>query len=673
MNNKKRRWIEVGRVSSRFKSKKAQITVFIILGILMLLALTLVIVLKKEIITFKSDEVIPTEKGKVENFITTCMDKIGDEALFKIGIQGGYVEVPEDLTDASVSLIISPMNVIPFWANGMDTNIPSQLQIKDRIDEYMVDNLRPCLFEMEAFQEAYDLIEKSDLTSDTQIVDKQVIFKVHWDVEINNKAGEVVSEVINHQTESPIKLKRVRDLAERITLRELDSLKLEDITQDLIALEHPSVPVAGIELSCSKKTWNIKDVEDTLMNMLRVNIKQLKVKGTEIIDFPDVYYPELEDGLTYYENHYLWDLGADYNVPDTSVMFNFDSTYPYIFGVTPASGKKMKSSQLGGGGVLSFICIQNWKFTYDLIYPVLIRVRDETTGYDFNFAFTVHLLQNLPNRGQKTSRPSYLLPTQTGEDYCKVRNIPMNVKTYEFVENGEGVSYREDLGDVNLTFSCLRYACEIGTTEYDFNNLGYAGITTGFPYCVGGILRGIRGDYKENWVRVVTAPDKEVELDLTPLISIPLEKIKVVKHELPIYSGLPVVGPPKELNKNDMALIKLKFSGTNNTEKELTHEINFVDSKEFDKSLKEKGSIELLANADFSYNLEINVINEEEFIGGYKGKWTIPWSKLTEVATGTSELIFHVYSKENPSEDEMLELMLGMEENSLNIPLPEIK
>ena len=65
-------------------SKKGQITVFIILGILLLLALILVLTLKSEIFAFKTEEIIPTEKGKVENFIITCMDQIGDDALFKI-------------------------------------------------------------------------------------------------------------------------------------------------------------------------------------------------------------------------------------------------------------------------------------------------------------------------------------------------------------------------------------------------------------------------------------------------------------------------------------------------------------------------------------------------------------------------------------------------------------
>jgi len=667
MNNKKRRWVDVNRASSKFKSKKAQITVFIILGILMLLALVLVISLKKEIITFNPEEVIPTEKGKVENFIVTCMDKIGDDALFKIGLQGGYIEVPEDLTDSSLSLKVSPMNVVPYWAYGTNTNIPSLFEIKERIDQYMEENLRSCLFEMEAFQESYDLTEKSDITANTEIVESKVIFNVHWDIEIKNKAGDIVTEVINHVTESPVKLKRVHGVAEQITLSELDSLKLEDITQDLIALEHPQVPVAGIELSCSKKTWDVETVENTLLDLLRVNIKQLKIKDTELLSFPDIYYPEFEEGLPYYENHYIWDLGSEFKVPDTSVVFNFDSKFPYTFGVTPATGKKMKSSQLGGDGALSLICIQTWKFTYDMTYPVLVGVRDETTGYDFNFAFTVHLLQNNANRQEYSSRPSYIFPSTTDEDYCISRNVPMTIETYEYVENGEGVSYREDLGEVNLSFACLRYSCDIGQTEYDFNNLGFAGLTTNFPYCVGGILRGIKTNYKENWVRVVTAPNKVVELDLVPMIPISKDKIKIIKHQF-IDGSLPL-GPGEELSKNDIALVKLAFSKSNDTVNHLTHEINFVESKELDQKIKKKDKVEFLANADFTYDLEISVLDGESFVGGYKGEWTIPWKDLKDA----QEIVLHVFTKDNPSDDDMAELFLGLEEYSNKVTAPEIK
>src|SRR3989338_3571136 len=97
-------------ISARFLDTQGQITIFIILGIVLLLAVALVIMLKTEVIQFNPEEIIPTEKGKIENYITQCMSSIGDKALLQIGLQGGYIDVPAEIArDGALHLRLSPM------------------------------------------------------------------------------------------------------------------------------------------------------------------------------------------------------------------------------------------------------------------------------------------------------------------------------------------------------------------------------------------------------------------------------------------------------------------------------------------------------------------------------------------------------------------------------------
>lgn len=642
-------------------NKKAQVTIFIILGILLLLALILVIFVRTEIVTFKPEELIPTEKGKVERYITTCMDEVGEEALFKIGLQAGYIDVPSEiLQDKNLHLRISPMHVIPYWAYGNNVNIPSLEEIKARIDKYLEENVRKCLFDTEAFQEDYDLVEKSGLTANTEIVESKVIFNLHWNIEIRNKGGEVITEVIDHVAESPIKLKKAHDVARTIVEKEMDSLKLEDITQDLISIGHPDVPVAGMEIRCNKKTWDVNKVKQTILELLRINIKELKIKGTDYVEFPEE--------LTYYQNHYTWNVGEEFRYPEISAVFNFDQGYPVTFGVTPLSGNQMRSSQLGGSDILSFLCIQTWKFTYDLVYPVTVRIQDETTGYNFNIAFTVHLIRNLPSRGDVVARPSYFVDSDSSDDYCRDMDIPMTVYTYELVENKEsGVYNREPLEGVKTSFTCLKYKCDMGATEYDFAGLGPVAVyRMNFPYCVGGILRGAKDGYKENWVRVVTAPDKEVELDLMPLLSLAADKIKVVKHE---FADAENVGPAVKLGKSEVALVKLTKRKADDLPNAPFYEDSVVKSSTVEEEVYQEEKLDFLAKADFNYELEINVLDQEKFVGGYKGNWTVPWEQLENA----DEIVFHVASRTNAAEERMFDLMLNLQEDSKYVPLPEIK
>ena len=651
-----------GKSFSLITGSKGQVTIFIIIGILLLLTVILIIFVRREIITIKPEEIIPTEKGKVENFITSCINQVGNDALVRVGLQGGYIKLPtEVINDNSRRLDISPSLAVPYWAYGPETFIPSIPQIKEQIDEYLEENVRDCLFSLQVFQEAYDLIEKSELTADTEIVQNKVIFNLHWDVEVRSKSGEIITEVINHIAESPVKLLDVHTVAKAIVEKEMENFKLEDITQDLIALEHPDVPVAGMELSCNKKKWQVEEVKNTLLELVRINVHELKVKGTDYVEFPE--------DLTYYQNHYVWNLGTEFRYPEVGVLFNFDQTYPFTFGVTPLEGNKMQSSQLGGSDLLSFLCIQTWKFTYDLTYPVLVKMKDETTGYTFQIAFTVHLVRNTPERGEAIPRPSYFITTVSDEDYCEERAIPMTVLSNELVENeNTGVYAREPLEEVQTSFTCLRYKCEMFETEYDFAGRGnVAGYTTNFPYCAGGILRGKKDGYKEAMKRIVTEAGKEVELDLIPVYQLPASKIKIVKHA---FVDPENIGPAVPLEEGELGLVKVTFRKKNDPLTTSFHESSITKTKSSDQETVEAiDNLEFLAKADFTYELEVTALSEEKYVGGYKGNWSVSWNTLMNA----KEVVFHIVSRDTGNEEKMFDLMLNVGEYSKYVSVPEIK
>jgi len=670
------------------KTKKAQVTIFIIVGIVMLLAVALVLLLQKQIVSFKVDELIPTEKGKVETYLTSCIQQAGDEALFLIGTQGGYIDVPKDIqTDASQHLRLSPMNVLPYWAYGQNVRIPPLSAIKQELDTYIEQHTKSCLLDLQPFQDTYNIVEKSPIKADTNIADGKVLFNVNWNVELQTKSGEKVAEVIEHTAESPAKLKRLHETASRIIDSEMSSLKIEDLTQDLIALEHPNVPVTGIELSCKKKTWNPKTVESELKKLIHINLKELRIQGTNYIAFPEE--------LSYYQNHYIWNIGEEFNQPKISTTFNYDEKYPFIFAVTPIAGGKMQSSQFGGSDVLSLLCIQQWKFTYDVSYPVQVRLTDDT-NYNFQMAFTVHLIRNIPNRGAEiTARQPIYIDTTNDEAFCTHRTIPMSIKTYELVENDLGVYTRDPLEDVDITYTCLRYKCDIGKTQYD-SSKNQVGFTTNYPYCPGGILRATKPNYKESWIQVPTIAGKEHELNLIPQLNIPLKNINIIKHELLDKNQ---IGSAEPLGKKETALIKISYTKpieniTATSPPSITsslpqspssspvqsssasasgplHKLDLIKTGTPDELLEQEQPLTLLAKADFTYDLEIQLFSDEQFVGGYKGKWLASHDQL---ASSTSpQITFHVGTKPKATEEELYTLLLSLEQQTQNIPKPEIK
>ena len=642
-------------------TKKGQITIFIILGILLLLAVALIIALKKEIVTFERTELLPLQRGPVEQLVTSCLEIVTKEALLIMGQQGGFIQLPQPIAaDANLHLKTSPFTAVPYWAYGEIKDTPALQDLKNRLDQHIEQNLAVCDLSSQPFKETYDLLALTPVHADTRLVDKKILFNVDWEIQVKNKQGELVTELKKFNAESPVKLKSIHDLAVKIIERELRELKLEDLTQDLIALDSSQVPLFGTEFSCKEKKWRVDEVKQGIKDLLRVNLRQLKVQGTEFVEFPEE--------LSYYENHYVWNLeDPTLDNLDLSVQFTFEENYPFTFEVTPRSGQYLKSNQLGNKNILvSALCLQTWKFVYNLDFPVLIEITDETTGYTFKLGTTVHLRNNIADRsGTGITRKTTYFDTFDDEEFCKDSNIPMIVKTYELIENKQtGVYDQRDLSGVDISYTCLKYSCDIARTEYDYRGRGYSGLIANFPYCAGGILRGKKEGYKENFARVVTAANREIELVLSPLKEIPVNNVQVVKHTLN-SNNLPSAAKP--LDKNEIALVTIKFR--QNETLPVSHEATFIKSADLDSQLTADDKVSLLAKADFTYDLEINLLEDETIKGGYKGKWSVPWDLLQNA----QEITFHVLSEQGLSETEQFQLFLGLEESSKIIPLPEIK
>jgi len=206
----------------------------------------------------------------------------------------------------------------------------------------------------------------------------------------------------------------------------------------------------------------------------------------------------------------------------------------------------------------------------------------------------------------------------------------------------------------------------MGGTEYDFSEMGHvAAYSTIFPACIGGIMRGEKEGYKESWKRVVTKAGKEVELDLIPIKSIPGTWVRVVKHGL---LNEEEAGEEIGLSPEETALIELSYTKPNQTES--FHNSQIVYSQQIEQKLLQDQELQFLAKADFTYDVDINVMDGNKFIGGYKGKWTPHWNELE----GAQEIVFHVLTPadENDEED-WFDLLMELEQKSTLIPKPEAR
>ena len=623
--------------------KRGQITIFIIIGILIVISAALVIYLKEQEIIFRpKPPVIPDEAVPINEFVEICIENIGEDATNMVGTTGGYVNIPFELAGNPMSFIrISPLDrgKMPYWYYQGEKRIPPLEFIELEIADYVTANLKECVLNLEPFQDQYDIKELGEIYTEVVATEEGITIEVSYPIEISDKLGRKITSFDKFNAHVNYRLKKTYEFAVEIMEEENRNAKLEDITIDLLALD-PEIPYSNFEFSCEEKRWEIKDIENKLKTLLRSNLP--------LIRFDKTNYRPIPANQPYVQNHYLWDVSETF-YPTMSVSVTYDDSWPLYMYVRPNSGSYISSNMQKGMDMISWLCMQTYKFTYDVVYPVTVTVYDEKSDYTFRFAFDVLIDHNNANRDSFGTSTFEFEQNPREEEYCNRKLNEITVYTYENV-SGDFESHLE-IDDVNLTFTCLKFTCPVGKTEFS----GPVGVSTDtYPYCVWGILRGYKEGYKTGEMFIATDKPGEYELYLTPFTK--LDKYSVVKHEL-TYSGeeYSISSVAEELDDDEVASITLER----------------VDHKTFGSYPKDDLiELELLAYEDFEYELQIYLSDGESMTGGYIANWTADWSELEL----TDEIVFHtVYMPKFKDDTEQFAFLSGIGSYSINVPEPELR
>ena len=76
--------------------KRAQITIFIIIGVILLLSLSIVIVIRTETSkVFVEKFLLPEEIIPIREYTQNCLESVSREAINRIGANGGFIDIPD--------------------------------------------------------------------------------------------------------------------------------------------------------------------------------------------------------------------------------------------------------------------------------------------------------------------------------------------------------------------------------------------------------------------------------------------------------------------------------------------------------------------------------------------------------------------------------------------------
>ncbi len=650
-----------------FKNKKrGQITVFIIIGLIVLLTYFTLSYYRKE--SIKETEIIQPELIPIQQYVQTCTKSIAEEAIDIIGINGGYIYFPRWVqTNPNSYLRLSPIEDFknPYWWYDGEEAIPPLDFIAKQIEDYTKAELPNCINNFIPFQHQYDIIQAENFNVIVDIGEQDITVKTIYPIEIKDKFNKTLAKLQKFPVTIPIRLKKVYELAVKIMERENKDYFIEKKIIDLISLDDDEIPTTGISIQCGKKQWEVDKIEKKLKQLLQINLPYIKIKGTDFKKDSRIVPYQLEDtnpfsdsntyNESYYNYHYIWDI-SDISYKNMHVSFNYDSKWDLKLYIRPNQGKYLQSNAQKAGQVLSALCFHTWHFTYDVIAPIKTTIVDEQTEnnqrYSFTFAFKANINHNQPDRTNFATTTFETRDTYMEEEYCA--DVTNEITIYamdKFTKN--------QIRNVNLSMTCGRYTCSIGTTRsyWDEDPSGIPKLKTKVPYCSNAVLRGTREDYDDGETfiqtgrKLGTLPEEQIgktfDIEMTPT---KLFNINIVKHKM---IGQSVSG--RVPLKDEKAMVTVKNTGEN-FESYTTYPLDQTSTL---KLLKE----------NFDYDLEIFITDDESITGGYIIKWTVT---KNQVKLGKN-ITFHVVEKDFESDEERFLFFAGLKEYSKRVPLPEIR
>lgn len=639
-------------------NKKAQITFFIVVGLIIILGASILIYIVSQKEEVKLEEIAyPAEVEPVINFITDCVRQSGAEALELLGSQGGYIEIPQAIAiDSTKYLSLDKFNLrkIPYWFSEGKTIMPSVNYMENQVESFVRKDVEKCLGNFKALEEQFKVSVLDKMQVKTTIAEKDILIELSYPLRITaaNELREYLVE--KFAVKFSVKLRQMHDLASHILFAENKYSYLENTTLSLM-IAHPDIPMNGLTVDCRPQQWYLKDIKEDIQDILKTAIPKIRIENTNYPPFIESerfyeglgqikeklerdqregslacfvkgdksckkleeskYYPDYTPADAWEYTHLFYDVNAEPS--NLKVSFQY---YPEmgmdIYADPSRNGVLSTSLMKGPRKYLSMLCVNSYHFVYTLNYPVKVSIRDDNAfdnkGYIFNYAFPVLIYDNLIKR---ENYGIMKIPSFAPLDFCS----ELGKEYYDI--RAEGYVEEElppmSLGDVAVSYNCGKKYCSLGRTsalggEYKLRTRLPEGCNV--PY-----IEAEKEGYLKNGAYLTS-----------DILSIPLKKLsrlnyEVVKHPYTSQDGILRTEQRLSMDKNDKVMVYMRTAGEEHDQfkeypcTECT--IDFVDE-----------------NA--KYDIDIFLERGGKIIGGYSAKeLQIPSQEIG----GKQTVVFHIY------------------------------
>ncbi|MFH1650380.1 MAG: hypothetical protein ABIA93_07590 [Candidatus Woesearchaeota archaeon] len=560
---------------------RGQVTIFVILGILILLIFGLAVVLTNLAKENKpTDDDIVTRGKPITSLVETCLGSLLDEGLADLGRQGGSLNLNgmRISPDASNSdAFIYPPYIMPYWSHlTCPTCIESEKpplckkdcpvigdngrnSVEEQLAEYITSHIDECIQNITSMPE-FDITVGKKTTTVT--------------ITRTNVLAELEMPVTARSTDSTIKLNRfiaqtdvrladiwrfakdVMDAEQKYGLFEESTLQVMSPymgTHEGACLP----PMRDVKFLGGAKTWYLVNVKDCLDNDILPYLGLMQFTNTN--DWTPLYslenseYSEYSDGVLQYllikTSNTTHDVNARLTYPSGNLYLDFGQGYVL---------KPRRYTPQGFFAQLTGILLNDYRFQYSMTFPLILTVTDpdayDGQGYSLNIAFQANIRNNRPILADTASITTYGTPMVNLDDETQMPNRTYILKTYD---QRTGLP----LSNVGFEYQCGD-SFSIGTSDAD------GVLTTKLPYCAaGGVLRYMSKGYQGNGLDL-NNPDGEdtqtITVQLWPTQTLNVQAFKRTVTDVLSLSGVSTGGIfalddyKHNLSENDTLMISIE-------------------------------------------------------------------------------------------------------------------
>lgn len=413
-------------------NKKAQITLFIIIGIIIVLATAIVIIYMNLSKTIKDEEItekfgeVPLWAMPVKKYIDNCIEEKAIKALNEIGRHGGYIDMTDEyLSEKTFNLNKNPVesdavflsensNPVAYWWYletettctdcEMSSQMPSLIEIEQQVNRYIERELPLCIDDFKSFRKQGFDFEIEEIKTNTSINLEDVSVSVNYPITI--KKADSKTKIIDFSQNIDLSFFDIYTLASLINFDEYQNQTFDDLLSNWLHYysqppdKDKIPPPIWIDNKKSIVTWKDDDVKKTMKEaIIPYYVSLTQVNGTRNATHIVVNDP-LVQGI--YDMHFLNIINYSYS--DLSVSFFYSPSWEIYFDISPKKGQMIEPTTTITEYPLNIMQsdqTNDYESFYDISHPIVVIIRDIHSlkkhgekGYSFMFAFEANIRDN---------------------------------------------------------------------------------------------------------------------------------------------------------------------------------------------------------------------------------------------------------------------------------------